>query len=288
MTHKFRDFKNSPHAKKSHFLVIGNPISHSLSPLMHQTALDYYKIDATYLSVNLSSDEITDFIAWCNQPDFKGCNVTIPYKQAFMEVVDEIDSFAEEIGVINTIAKSENRLIGYNTDAHGFLMGLEPCLDVTELSRAVIFGTGGSSRAVKAALQQIGFDELVFVSRRASTKTAINQPPEIRVVDYDQWPSFAEEASLFVNTTPLGMHPKTDKMPIRDEEAFLFEGKLCYDLIYNPAETRFLKVAKENGASVINGLDMLIHQGSKSFELWTGKPFPAGLIKKNLLKYFES
>jgi len=288
MAYTFREFRKSPHAVKPHYLVIGHPVSHSLSPLMHQTALDYYGINAHYFAVDLEPDEVNDFIAWCNRDEFKGCNITIPYKETFLEVVDEIDSYAEMIGVINTIVKSGNQLLGYNTDAFGFLMGLEPWSDELDLTRAIIFGTGGSSRAVKTALLETGFEELVFVSRRASNKQTEQGLPEFRIVNYEQWPSYAEEASLIVNTTPLGMHPRVNDMPIHENEATLLRDKICYDLVYNPSETRFLKTAKANGAITINGLHMLIYQGSKSFELWTGKSFPVKIIIEKLEDYFKS
>ena len=288
MAFTFQDFKLSDLALKPHYLVIGHPISHSLSPLMHQTALDYHGIDASYLAVDLQPNELSEFIAWCNRDDFLGCNITIPYKNTFLDIVDWIDSVSEKMLTINTIVKDNHTLKGYNTDVFGFMQGIEPYLKNLDLSRAIIFGTGGAARAVKTALFDAGFEVLIFVSRNVSGKESLFDEDNIKIVNYEQWYAFADEASLIVNSTPVGMHPKTDEMPISEQDSYLLKDKFCYDLIYNPLETKFLKQAKKMGAVTINGLDMLIYQGSKSFELWTGKPFPIKPIKKKLNEYFLS
>ena len=165
---------------------------------------------------------------------------------------------------------------------------LKSHLNNIEYSKAIIFGTGGASKAVKIGLESEGFEELFFVSRRPNQKNIKSKHSEIRVLDYNQWQSFAEEADLFVNTTPVGMYPKPDKTFLRKGEAKLFEGKVCYDLIYNPLETTFLKQAKTHGAVTVNGLDMLIYQGSKSFELWTGNTFPVDEIRSKLINQLKA
>lgn len=288
MVLSFRDFKNSAITEKRMYAVVGHPISHSLSPVMHQTALDYYKIDAEYVAIDLPQSQLREFIPWCNHDNFLGCNITIPHKEAFNEIVDEIDPFAREVGVINTLVKRDYKLIGYNTDVYGFLKPLEPYIDDIEYSRAIIFGTGGASKAVKIALESEDFEELVFVSRRPNQRKIESDISEIKVLDYNQWQSFAEEADLFINTTPVGMYPNSEKTFLRKGEAELFEEKICYDLIYNPLETTFLRQASEFGAITINGLDMLIHQGSKSLELWTGHTFPVEKIRNKLMNQLQS
>lgn len=288
MVYSFKDFKTSAITKKRLYAVIGHPISHSLSPLMHQTALDYYGIDAEYIALDLPQNRLHEFIPWCNHDNFLGCNITIPHKEAFNEIVDEIDPFAKDVGVVNTLVKKDYKLIGYNTDVYGFLEPLEPYLDSLERTRAIIFGTGGASKAVKTALDSEGFEELIFVSRQPNRRHIDSRHSEIRVLDYNQWQSYSDEAEIFINTTPVGMYPKSDESFLRDTEAELFENKICYDLIYNPLETQFLKQAKNYGADTINGLDMLIHQGSKSFELWTGHTFPVKEIRSKLINKLQS
>ncbi|MCC5941661.1 MAG: shikimate dehydrogenase [Balneolaceae bacterium] len=283
----FRDFRESEVSGQPHFLVIGHPISHSLSPLMHRTAIREYRLNAEYVAINLLSDEITSFISWCNRDEFLGCNITIPYKETLLDLVDELDSPATHIGAINTIYKYQGRLVGSNTDQYGFSEPLKPFLNDDNTNRAMIFGTGGASKAVKAALEEFGFEELIFVSRRANKKIQ-SEYSEVRVVDYSQWQAFAPETDLFINTTPLGMHPNIDDSPVPVHESELLTESICYDLVYNPLKTTFLENAENHGAEIINGLDMLIHQGSKSFEMWTGKPFPIDLVKKKLFEHFQS
>lgn len=287
MVVSFEEFKTSEVPEKKLYAVIGHPIRHSLSPMMHQTALDYYNIPADYLAVDLPEYQLKDFIPWCNHDNFLGCNITIPYKQVFNEVVDVIDPFARRVGVINTLVKKDYKLIGYNTDVYGFIEPLRAYLSKTDFYRAVIFGTGGSSKAVKTALESEGVEEIIFVSRRPEQRNIYNNDNSIQLVGYNQWQSFAEEADIFVNCTPVGMYPNVDESFIRYKESDLFEGKICYDLVYNPLETKFLKLAKAVGAKTINGLDMLIHQGSKSFELWTGNTFPVEKIREKLIGHLN-
>ena len=288
MVVSFKELKNQEVPDKKIYAVVGHPISHSLSPLMHQTALEHYRISATYLAIDLPEQDLQEFIPYCNHENFLGCNITIPYKEVFNEVVDLIDPFADQVGVVNTLVKKEHKLIGYNTDVYGFLEPLKPYLYEKEFFRAIIFGTGGSSKAVKIAFESEGFEEIIFVSRKPDQRKAYKNDDYIQVVDYNQWQAFADETDIFVNCTPVGMYPNEDETIIRNDEAELFEGKICYDLIYNPLNTKFLKMANQVGAKTINGLEMLIHQGSKSFELWTGKPFPIEKIRKKLITHLRN
>lgn len=283
MIFSFREFKNSKKAKSPHFFVVGNPIEHSLSPVMHQAALDFHGINAEYHAINLAQAEISDFISWLNRDEFLGCNITIPYKNQFIEVVDHIDDYAREAGVINTIAKSEHKLIGHNTDIHGFTAPLTQYADRIEGGRVIVFGTGGAAKAVKIGLEDLGVEEIVFVSRSPEKSIVNSDHVWVETVSYDQWQSYADEACMFVNTTPLGMSPNIDRSPISDLDSELLESKICYDLIYNPIQSKFLQQADKFGATTINGLDMLIMQGNRSFEIWTGKTFPINDIKKLLI-----
>lgn len=288
MVVSFTDFKRSeiPHNKL--YAVVGHPISHSLSPLMHQTALNHYHIPAKYIALDLPENQLHEFIPWCNHDNFLGCNITIPFKQDFNKIVDIIDPFAQKVGVVNTLVKREYQLIGYNTDVYGFLKPLKSHMDKIEYFNAIIFGTGGASKAVMTALESEGFEEIIFVSRNPNLRAIKSNTSNVRVVDYNQWQSYTDDVSLIVNCTPVGMYPNTDETFLREDEAKLFQGKICYDLIYNPMETTFLRMAKHNGAYTINGLDMLIYQGSKSFELWTDKTFPVEKIRNKLMTHLKN
>lgn len=266
--------------------MIGHPITHSLSPLMHNTALLHYKLDATYYAVDILPEDLPAFTAWCNNDAFLGCNVTLPYKQQLYDMVDSRSEMAEKIGAINTISKKGVELIGHNTDIFGFLEPLKQFTDVIEDNDAIVFGTGGASGAVVQGLRAIGVNKIYLVTRNPAIKQSENHT--IEYIGYSQWTAYADAAAIVVNTTPLGMHPHIDQSPVRDSEARYLEGKICYDLVYNPRDTLFLTQAQPFADTVINGIDMLIQQGSRSFEIWTGKPFPVNTIKEKMINFFKS
>lgn len=282
MVYSLQSLKDSVYKENDHFLVVGNPIGHSLSPLIHSSALKFHSIDADYLALDLLPDQVKSFAAYCNIDSFKGCNITIPYKQQFLELVDHIDSSAAEIGAINTITKESGRLIGYNTDIYGFMSPILDLSDVITDGLAIVFGTGGASKAVLAGLVDIGVEEIIFVSRNPSNMNIEHQFAHVKVVGYNQWQAFADDASIFVNTTPVGMHPNTNQSVVDEYDIDLLEGKVCYDLIYNPGMTQFLLQAERAGGIIINGIEMFIKQGSRSFELWTGKQFPYDMVYSKL------
>lgn len=279
----FSKFKLSEESNKPHYLLIGNPVSHSVSPLMHNTALDRHGIEATYHAVSVSMSELPSLIAHLNEDQFLGANITIPHKENLMDAVDVLTAEANEIGAINTIIKREHELVGHNTDAHGFAVPLEDYEDDLSYERAIIFGSGGATKAIIYALRNLGFEEVVMVSRRPSR---YESQDGLILCSYDSWVDYAEEAELVINATPLGMVPNTESSPINDEQIEFLTGKLCYDIVYNPRETKFLKQAKASEGIPIGGLNMLIHQGAESFRLWTGKEFPLGLITQKLDEIF--
>jgi len=285
----FEDFKTSKISRSYHYLVVGQPIKHSLSPLMHNLSLQYHSIDAEYAAVELSARSVPDFIAWINNDKFLGCNITIPYKQQFLDVPDLLSPEVTAVGAMNTLSKDDDGHIikGFNTDIYGFKQPLYAYDDVLDHGRAIVFGTGGASLAVQYALMEMGFEEIILVSRKPRSASMLKNPAFTRAVDYTQWQSFAEEAGLFINTTPLGMGELSNESPVEHADADLLEGKICYDLVYNPITTNFLAIAESAGAETIGGLDMLIHQGSKSFEIWTGLPFPVEKVKSELINYFS-
>ena len=281
------ELRQSLYTEKPHYLVVGHPISHSLSPVMHQAALKHYGMEADYVALDLSPQFIGSFAAWCNKPSFLGCNITIPFKEMLLPIVDQMDTDSESVGVINTIAKTDGYLKGFNTDVYGFIKPLENRLEYIEEQRVIVFGTGGASKAVQTALIQSGVEEIIFVSRNPIQKQVKSSAVHTETVDYNQWQSYAEESTAFINTTPVGMLPDGDNVLINQADGKLLSEKLCYDLIYNPAKTPFLLLAERNNAISLNGLEMLIQQGSRSFEIWTGKPFPLEKIRTVLKDSFK-
>ncbi|WP_340103005.1 shikimate dehydrogenase [Rhodohalobacter sp. 8-1] len=286
----FSNFKASKFSLRPHYLVVGQPIDHSLSPLMHNLSLRYHSIDAEYIAVELPPNSITDFVAWINNDNFLGCNITIPWKREFVQFPDQLSEEVLAVGAMNTLSKTDDGYTskGDNTDIYGFKVPLLEYDNSLERGRAIIFGTGGASLAVQYALMEMDFEEIILVSRSPYSANPLNNSVFTEVVDYHQWQSFAEEAELFVNTTPLGMGARKDLSPVDAVDSDLLAGKICYDLIYNPITTEFLSLAESAGAKTIGGLDMLIHQGSRSFEIWTGHTFPIEKVRNVLLNYFSA
>lgn len=280
-------FKKSDNANNPHYLLFGHPVEHSWSPLMHNTALKYYEMDARYHAVDLRSDELTDLAAYMNSETFLGANITIPYKQVIADYLDNIDSRAHEIEAVNTIVKDEFKLKGYNTDCAGFLSPLAKAEEEFDNGTAIVFGTGGASRAIVVGLKEIGVEEIYLISRNPARVTSFNHFNRVEVASYSEWTSLAKDAILIVNATPLGMHPHIEQSPIRETEKQFLAGRICYDIVYNPLQTKFLRQAEEVGARTISGLEMLIQQGSRSFELWTGRQFPVKIIRKKMYERLE-
>lgn len=290
MAISFDKFKKSSNSQEPHYLVVGHPLGHTLSPLMHTAALKHHNIKATYSAVDIRADELTGFIAWMNNENFKGCNITIPYKEQLFSAVDQHDASVRGINAINTISKSdsEETLIGSNTDIYGFSQSLKEYEDLIEGTRAIVFGTGGASKAVLIALEDLGVEEIVMVSRNPARLKKPISSLVYHIVDYNQWQAFADEASIFVNTTPLGMGYFKTKSIIDETDISLVENRICYDLVYNPEKTTLLKIAEKAGATTMNGLDMLIQQGSRSFEIWTGRKFPVTEIRELLSTHLRN
>lgn len=283
-----KEFQQSESSASPHYFVLGNPVSHSLSPLMHNLSLEHYRMEGEYFAVSLQPDEFSELAVHLLSDYFRGANVTLPYKQTIIEYLDRLDTTAREVGAVNTIVKEDNRLVGYNTDIYGFTFPLAEFKDRLDGGRAIIFGTGGASRAVVAALKDLNMVEIILISRKPRSVKDFEIHDNVYVEGYGAWTSLSEEAELIVNATPLGMYPKVEGCPVRDQEKQFLANRICYDLVYNPRKTTFLSMAEEVGGTTVEGLEMLIHQGSRAFELWTGKPFPIDKVEQRLNEEIDS
>lgn len=287
MTMNLTSFNKSSKSRSPHFLLFGHPVEHSWSPLMHNTALRHYGMEARYHAIDLQSSELTSLAAYMNREAFLGANITIPYKQVIVEYLDDIDGRARDIGAVNTVVKQGYSLKGYNTDWAGFLAPLDEYAGKLEGGRAIIFGTGGASRAIVVGLKQMNVEEICLISRKPQQITSFEGFEGVEVISYSEWTSRAEEAVLIVNATPLGMYPRTNKSPVREMEKQFLDESICYDIVYNPLKTKFLKQASSVGSKTIGGLEMLIQQGSRSFEYWTGKSFPVEIVRNKMHEKLE-
>ena len=243
--------------------LIGYPLGHSFSISYFNQKFADEGIDARYENFEISSiDQLQEVLD--TNPNLKGLNVTIPYKEKVMEFLDNVTPEAQAIGAVNVIrVKHEGkniRLKGYNSDVIGFTQSIEPMLDKKWHKKALILGTGGASKAINYGLKSLGL-ETVFVSRYERPGT----------IQYESvTPEVVKEYNVIVNCTPLGMYPHTDECPKLPYEAMDYHT-ILYDLIYNPDETLFMKLGRERGAEVKNGLEMLLLQAFASWEFWHEK-----------------
>ena len=242
--------------------LIGHPLGHSFSISYFNEKFQNEGIDAEYVNFDLPSiDALPEVLA--SNPDLKGLNVTIPYKEKVLSFLDNVTPEARAIGAVNVIRvihKGNNiKLKGYNSDVIGFTKSIEPMLDKNH-KKALILGTGGASKAVKYGLNSLGL-ETVYVSRYERPGT----------IQYETLtPEIVKEYNVIVNCTPVGMFPRTDECPNIPYEA-LDEDSIHYDLLYNPDETLFMYKGRKQGATVKNGLEMLLLQAFSSWEFWHEK-----------------
>ena len=239
--------------------LIGFPLTHSLSRLYFTEKFSKEGINAEYLNFELPDiGDLWEMIA--EQPDLKGFNVTIPYKEQIIGYLDKISDEAREIGAVNTVKVVTGHdgpiLCGYNTDTEGFWKAVRPVLR-KDVSSAIILGSGGASKAIAYALRKAGIDPLIV--SRSKNKSSFTYE--------DLTPDIIRQRPLIVNTTPLGTYPDVDTCPDFPYHA-LTPMNICFDLVYNPAETLFLKKAAEHGAVTKNGLDMLHKQAEASWRIW--------------------
>lgn len=244
--------------------LIGYPLGHSFSQTFFNQKFVSEGINAKYM--NFEIPDIGDLMeVMAENPTLDGLNVTIPYKQQVLAYLDDIDPVAQRVGAVNVIqilrGKVENdfKLIGFNSDIAGFSKSIQPMLKPYHKA-ALVLGTGGASRAVKCALEDLGLTvQLVSRSKRDG------------VITYDELTTeIMQQHKVIVNTTPLGMYPHVDECPAIPYDCLNSEF-LCYDLLYNPDITLFMKRAAERGAEVKNGLEMLLLQAFESWEIWTAR-----------------
>ncbi len=267
--------------------VIGWPIKHSLSPAMHNAAFKELGINAEYKLFEVKPEDLKDFIL--NRKDAAGFNVTVPHKEKCMALLDSIDPLARSIGAVNTIVIRDRKLAGYNTDSYGFITAIKEDLGFEIKGKSVfVLGSGGASRAVSFSLAAGGAKDItltdLFLDKVKSLAENIKKLyPACDVNIAEPKKIYTEEdvsgADLLVNATPIGL---------KKDDPFLFDisvfrkGLAVYDLVYNPEKTRLVETAKNSGLKASGGLGMLLHQGARSFELWTGRKAPVSVMKKAL------
>ncbi|OGH96789.1 MAG: shikimate dehydrogenase [Candidatus Melainabacteria bacterium RIFOXYA12_FULL_32_12] len=278
--------------------IIGYPLGHTLSPVMHKAALDYLGIEGDYAVLETPPEELINRIKYLKVQGFRGFNVTIPLKVWIVPLLNEVDEYANLAGAVNTVIISENKdLYGYNTDIDGFIESIpEDLKENLKSKKAAILGAGGAARAVAIGLSTIGINEITFYARNPEKANIIQDVilegfPEIKV-KIKEFNEFADlsYASIVVNTTPIGMQGINEGIsPINKKTVEgLAENTIVYDLIYKPRETKLIQYAKEHGLYTLDGLEMLILQGAKALSLWIDQEAPVEVMREAVLKSLKS
>lgn len=269
------------------FGVIGEPVSQSFSPYFQNPAFEATGVNAVFIPFLVT--DLAEFIRRMVCPrsrevelNFAGFSVTMPHKQTIIDHLDEIDHTAEKIGAVNTVEIADGKLIGYNTDAHGFITPLTTRLGDLRNARVAIFGAGGAARACVHALKEVGADACVFV-REPARAAAFADDLDVKI---ERLPTVNRlpltDFDIVVNATPIGMKGNLEGNSLFTSEQLL-GVRLVYDLVTKPTDTPLISAAKNAGIQTIGGAEMLLAQGAKQFEIWTGFEAPLELMRTCLL-----
>lgn len=260
--------------------LIGFPLSHSLSPQIHTAALQSCGLEGDYSLFPVRQDDtqsLKDLLSRVRSGEIHGLNVTIPHKQNVIPFIDELTLTAESIGAVNTIYLHNDKLIGENTDAQGFLLDLKKFLATGTRGHgdlnALVLGAGGSARAVVYALVNDGWDVTIAARRMEQSQELVRPFGSVKAMEFNPQMFQRPNLQLIVNTTPIGMTPNVDQSPWPEKLSFPMNAAI-YDLVYNPRETKLVRDARCQGLNATTGLGMLIEQATLAFEIWTGSKAP--------------
>lgn len=269
--------------------IFGYPLGHSVSPAMQNCALDTYGLKSIYFAFERTPAQFRLLVRRLKSLLLDGFNITVPYKEEIIRYLDRLSPEAEILGAVNTVKKSGNKWIGYNTDLYGFLKSLSEIGFRAKNKRVVILGAGGSARAITYGLAKSGVRQIAIFNRTTSRAQRIVSQfkKKFPKIDWAVYPinqkklkKVLSNSDFLVNTTKVGLKPSDPLLVSRS--VFPKRKILVYDLIYKPKQTKLLKLALSLGHKTINGEAMLIHQGARAFELWTGKRAPVRDMKKAL------
>ena len=275
--------------------IIGGPIEHTMSPVMHNAAFKVMGLDYIYIPFKVKSMELRKAVEGIRGLNIRGMNVTVPHKVSILQFLDQLDPLAERIGAANTIVNNGGILTGYNSDAMGFLRALHE-KDVDPAGkRVLLLGAGGAARAIGCILAQEKA-QLTILNRKQELSWAENlaqlltknykadvNPGELTRENLQK---ALAKADILVNATVVGMSPDTDQTPVSAD--LLSANLTVFDVVYNPLQTKLLREAKTTGARTISGLDMLVWQGAISFEKWTGQTPPVDVMYQSVRKLLQN
>ena len=280
--------------------LLGYPLGHSLSPLIHNTAFQAQGINMVYLCMPVAPAYFETAVQGFGAARFVGSNITIPHKQRAFHMADELSERARAVSAVNTLVctytegNKAPHIYGDNTDVQGFGDTLHTYSARLDGNEMVVLGSGGSARAIVYALLTRFNPRLLTIAARTVSKAeqiAKEMAPydvqsALRVVPYNESGGAIRQAALLVNTTPVGMSPNSSQSPW-GHAADISEGQIVYDLVYNPEKTVFLEEAEKQGAVIVGGLDMLIGQAAASYKQWTGQDMPLDRVRSVVRKHLN-
>lgn len=276
--------------------IIGDPVEHSLSPVMQNAAIAQLGVDYIYIPFPVKPENLAIALNGFATIGVMGFNATIPHKQAIIPLLSEITTTAQLVGAVNTVWRTETGWKGTNTDVIGFLAPLKPLKRHWNTIKPIILGNGGAARAVVVGLAQLGCPHICVVGRDKDKLTQFKQSwvnseltAMITVHSWDELSGMVSETELIINTTPIGMFPNSNHSPVESNLwKKLPSNAIAYDLIYIPSPTQFLQDAQQQGLMIIDGLDMLVYQGAAALEIWLQQPVPAEVMSQALRQYLFS
>lgn len=272
--------------------VIGDPIEHTLSPLIHNAAFKHLKLDFVYVAFRVRREELESAVKGIRSLGIHGLNVTMPHKNVIIKYLDEIDSTAKLIGSVNTVLNDNGKLVGFNTDGIGALKALKENQVNLDEKKLLLLGAGGAARAIAFQLAP-EVDELRILNRdgeKAEQLAKILKDKfgnkivggKLSATLLREW---LMDACILVNATSVGMHPDQDQTLV--DRGWLKPDMTVMDIVYNPLETRLIRDAKSVGAKVVYGTEMLVFQGAASFEIWCNRPAPVEVMRKVILRSIQ-
>ncbi len=289
--------KNTFHFNTQIIGIIGHPIKHSYSPFIHNVAIEIKNIDYVYLPFDIPSSNLKNVLKGMVALGIKGFNVTIPHKEAVIQHLNDLSEEVTMIGSVNTIVNDQGKLIGHNTDAYGLLETLLPFKAEIAGNQVAVIGAGGSARAVIYTLIKHFKPKRVFIINRNERRAENLKEFFIEKMKFSSIktkelvpPSAFEtikDSKLIIHATPVGMIPNENNSITTSSDVFS-KDQVVFDLVYNPQNTLLLNTAAKAGAKTVNGMNMLVNQAAKSFELWTGADFPKEDVKKSLQLYLSN
>ena len=272
--------------------VIGDPIEHTLSPIMHNAAFNTLKLDYSFLAFKVKPAELENAANGMRALNIRGLNITMPHKSAILKFLDRVDLSAQIINSVNTVLNKESKLFGFNTDGVGALKALRENGVELKGRKVLLLGAGGAARAIAYSMAKEA-DELAVLNRTLKPAQDLaklleklaNKKIFVGSLSPKEIQQNLQDSDILINATSIGMKPKVEESPV--EPKLLRPNLAVMDIVYNPIETKLAKEAHAAGAKVVSGVEMLIYQGAASFEIWTGKSAPVEVMRQAALNHLQ-